>query len=82
MQSLSPPLTVSITPNNSHPPQIHTDNLQLDYVENAVLNVLAGVILSDMDETCEEENEIFAAHIEIITVASDNAGELLEVGYK
>ena len=78
VQSLSPPLTLTITPVNSHSPQITTPYQQSTYVENTVLDALRGVTLSDADEICAE-NVIVAARIEVVTSASDNAEELLDV---
>ena len=78
LQSLSPPLTLIITPTNSHPPQVSAESIQLTYVENGALYVLNNTRLSDMDETCTNQTMI-AAWIEIITSASDNAEELLQV---
>ena len=78
LQSLSPPLTLTIIPINSHAPRVSADSLQLTYVENAMLDVLHDVTLSDVDETCTNQT-LIAAWIEIITSASDNAEEVLQV---
>lgn len=78
VQRLSPPLTVSVIPSNTHQPLINNVNLILDYTENTVLNVLAGVTLSDMDETCDVPM-IAGAQINIITASNDNMYEHLEV---
>ena len=78
IQSLSSPLIVNVIPTNTHPPRIIPSIIYLDFTENTKLNLLAGVGVNDTDVTCEEPI-IVAARIEIQTVASDNAQEMLEV---
>lgn len=39
---------------------------------------ISGVSVSDSDETCDEPI-IVAARVEVLTIASDNAQEMLEV---
>ena len=69
-------VVVSLT--NSHSPLIIASSYQLEYAENAELALLDGVTLEDMDHTCSV-TIITGARIEIITAASDNAEEILEV---
>ena len=76
-QTLSPPLTVSVTPSNTHPPLIGGVSLLINYTEGTQLVTLAGVTLSDADETCDIPM-IVGAEIELSTTASDN--EALQVG--
>ena len=77
MQSLSSPLTITIIPTNTHPLQVTLNDSQLTYTENSVLEVLAGLTLSDMDENCGG-NAINSAVIEV-DGANDNVIELLVV---
>ena len=77
-QSLATPLNITITPNNSNPPQVSMDDLQHDYIENSMLGVLRSVTLYDRDETCDED-VITAAQIRVELDANDNAYETLSV---
>ena len=75
---LDPPLIVEVVPVDSNPPVITASNVQLNYTETTVLNVLEGVALSDLDQNCQS-SIIIGAQVEITTEASDNAWEMLEV---
>ncbi|CAI8050929.1 hypothetical protein GBAR_LOCUS27939 [Geodia barretti] len=79
-QYLDTLLAVVVTPLDSNPPVVTASSLQLTYTENTMLYVLEGVALNDSDQNCQNPL-IIGARVEITTEASDNAEEILDIGY-